>query len=401
MINLSYTKKAIFFTAIVLLVIFILNISNLVHISNIFLALLLIPLWYLLKKIEDLEVNQKLNREQVQELNSENRSLSEKNDILNSIHDSLDIIFFSYDIQNGQLYISQGIEQISPFSNKEIMENPKLVKQLIRFLNDDFEKELDKLLILGERGSIQLEIKDQTNSHKWVEVEISPLKDNSSKLIRVNGCISNISEQKSLEQKLKQMAYYDELTDLPNRKFIQKHLRKTLARSKRHEHCFSVMFIDLDGFKKVNDSLGHECGDLLLIEVANRLNESVREEDLTGRLGGDEFMIVFEETNKEEVEKIAERIIDSLSKPILVNDNEAKISPSIGISMYPNDGIDIETLINNADKAMYYAKNNGKNNYQFYEEKLEEASQGKFDLFEKLMNSVTQSDLFQSVKSKF
>ncbi len=238
---------------------------------------------------------------------------------------------------------------------------------------------------------------------RWVALHTSPMKDITGKVERVNGVITDITDQKRLEMKLKQMAYYDELTDLPNRNLIQKHLKKTLARSRRHEYSFAVMFIDLDGFKAVNDKLGHECGDLLLVEVAERLNNLVREEDLTGRLGGDEFIIVFEETNANEVEQIAERIIASASKPYIINDNEANISPSIGISLYPKDGDDIETLIKNADKAMYYAKNNGKNSYKFYSPdlELEEGKVGKFPMFEKIMNTVSQMDFIQTVKNKF
>ncbi|OIJ11194.1 hypothetical protein BKP37_16195 [Anaerobacillus alkalilacustris] len=129
------------------------------------------------------------------------------------------------------------------------MEKPKLLKHFIRNIDQEKEKDIVNLLFTGKKGKVEI----------------------------INGMIVDITDQKLFEMKLKQMAYYDELTDLPNRKMIQKHLTKILARSKRHDHSFVVMFIDLDGFKKVNDTLGHEYGDLLLVEVAKRLNNTVRE----------------------------------------------------------------------------------------------------------------------------
>lgn len=170
--------------------------------------------------------------------------------------------------------------------------------------------------------------------------------------------------------KLKHLAFFDELTDLANRTLLERHLKKALSRSKRLSQPLGVMFIDLDGFKKVNDTMGHETGDLLLREVAVRLKTSVRYEDLIARLGGDEFIILFEETKREDIQDIAERILTNVSVPYLLGDKQPKVTPSIGIAMYPDDGEDQETLLNNADKAMYYAKSKGKNNIQFYMEEI-------------------------------
>ncbi|MCD8510629.1 MAG: GGDEF domain-containing protein [Bacillus sp. (in: Bacteria)] len=148
--------------------------------------------------------------------------------------------------------------------------------------------------------------------------------------------------------------------------------------------------MDLDGFKKVNDTLGHDSGDQLLVEVGQRLETSVREEDLIGRLGGDEFVIVFDEASSEEVEEITERLITLLKEPYSIKGENVKITPSVGISMYPRDGEALEELIKNADKAMYHAKSKGKGLYYFYQDDLGEGEQKKFPMFEKIMASVSR-----------
>ena len=204
-------------------------------------------------------------------------------------------------------------------------------------------------------------------------------------LEKINGQFEDITRQKELELELQRMAFFDELTDIPNRKMLDRQIQKALVRSKRHQHNFSIMFIDLDDFKKVNDTLGHDAGDQLLIDVVSRINQCIREEDLISRIGGDEFIVMFEETGKDEIEQIAERIIKYVAEPYKINDYSANISLSIGISMYPNDGEDKEKLIKAADKAIYYAKNNGKNNYQIYTEDLNDVEINDKGIFNKWM----------------
>lgn len=187
------------------------------------------------------------------------------------------------------------------------------------------------------------------------------------------------------------MAYNDDLTDLPNRKALDRHIEKTFARSKRHGHCFGIMFIDLDGFKNVNDTLGHDAGDQLLIEVASRLQDNLREEDVISRIDGDEFIVIVEESSKNELENIADRIIQSSSQPYSINKAEAKVSVSVGISLYPNDGETKEILLENADRAMYYAKNNGKNRFKFYTPDLMNIDPPKEGFIEKWRNTLHNS----------
>jgi diguanylate cyclase len=196
----------------------------------------------------------------------------------------------------------------------------------------------------------------------------------------------DITERKELEEKLTEMAYYDKLTGLANRKMLEVLFTKSLKRVYRAQHNLAVLFIDLDGFKNINDTMGHDAGDQLLKEIAERLTNIVRDDDIVSRLGGDEFIIVIEDVNEENLSIVAERIIEEVSIPCMIHEQEAKVSPSIGISLYPFHGDDQRTLIQNADKAMYFAKSNGKNNYQFYTEDLAEFIPPKSNVLERFLN---------------
>jgi diguanylate cyclase (GGDEF)-like protein len=157
------------------------------------------------------------------------------------------------------------------------------------------------------------------------------------------------------------MAYHDSLTGLPNRHMFNETLAKILEQS-QHDKKVAVMFLDLDRFKFINDTMGHEAGDELLKLVSKRLVKCVNEGSMISRQGGDEFTILLEDKDQISVKDIAERMIEAFSPPFMLKEEEFFITPSIGISLYPNDGQDIKTLTKNADKAMYLAKKWGKNN---------------------------------------
>ena len=173
------------------------------------------------------------------------------------------------------------------------------------------------------------------------------------------------------QRKLTEMAHFDKLTQLPNRAYFYIELEQEIRRAKRSKEKLSLMFIDLDGFKKVNDVYGHNVGDELLIRVARRLEKSVRDVDVVGRIGGDEFTILLTGI-KESVnyEGFAQKIIEELNKDFVINHNVMNVGASIGVANYPEHGEDLETLINNADNAMYRAKKSGKNTFIVHENKI-------------------------------
>lgn len=190
-------------------------------------------------------------------------------------------------------------------------------------------------------------------------------------------------ERKRAEEKIRQMAYYDDLTGLPNRHLFKDRLTQVLAHADRHKRLAAILFLDLDNFKHINDTLGHNVGDLLLIEVAGRLSGCVRQSDsitrqqgdegdpTVSRMGGDEFVVLIGEVKQaQDAAKVAQRILEMVSQPYMLNGNEIYITTSIGITMYPADGQDIDGLLKNGDAAMYCAKGEGRHTYAFFKQSM-------------------------------
>ncbi|WP_226677843.1 sensor domain-containing protein [Mesobacillus jeotgali] len=200
----------------------------------------------------------------------------------------------------------------------------------------------------------------------------------------------DLTQRKKAEKTIKYMAYYDVLTGLPNRNMVRKHLNSALSNGNGN---LAVLFLDLDRFKIINDTKGHRVGDLLLKVVATRLKNAVKEQGLVSRQGGDEFIIVLKDFRKEQVIEVAERILNEFNEGITIEGQEFFVTPSIGISMAPEDGQDEETLIKHADTAMYLAKDRGKNNYQFYTDKLHGLSSRKMELENGLRKALEQNQL--------
>ncbi|MGA9852591.1 MAG: EAL domain-containing protein [Gammaproteobacteria bacterium] len=174
-------------------------------------------------------------------------------------------------------------------------------------------------------------------------------------------------DRREAESKLRELANYDRLTGLPNRTLFMERMTRTLAKARRAQQRVALLFIDVDRFKSINDSLGHQAGDLVLRNIGKRLIECVRDADSVARLGGDEFTVIIDQCETiEAVTIVSNRILTEVMKPILLGQTEANLSCSIGISMFPNDGKDVEVLLQNADSAMYKAKDHGRNNYQFF-----------------------------------
>ncbi len=200
------------------------------------------------------------------------------------------------------------------------------------------------------------------------------------------------SNQKQTEEQITHLAYFDQLTNLPNRVLLQAELKNALEKAKRNGNKVAIMFFDLDQFKNINDSLGHRFGDLLLSAVAERIKSCVRQVDLIARMGGDEFILVLPKIrDKEDITIVAKRIIESFEKPLVVHDQEFYVTTSIGVSIYPEDGTDQETLIKYADFAMYQAKEKGRNNFEFYLPSMGQKTSEKL---------IIETNLFKALENK-
>ena len=205
--------------------------------------------------------------------------------------------------------------------------------------------------------------------------------------------VQDISTHKAFEEQLTRMAYYDHLTSLPNRRLFHDRLTQAVAHADRNAKLTAIFFLDLDRFKTVNDTFGHEFGDLLLVSVADRLASIVRKCDTLARMGGDEFTVLLETGNIQEAEAVAQKITESFTRPFLIDGQEIFTSTSIGITVYPLDASDIDTLIKNADTAMYHAKNEGRNNYQLYAKQMDIPAAEKLRMENTLRKAASRDQL--------
>jgi len=230
-------------------------------------------------------------------------------------------------------------------------------------------------------------------------------------MLRASNAFNSLKRQ---EDRLRYLAYYDPLTNLPNRRSFNEQLNRILKRAQRTDTAAALLFIDLDNFKRINDSIGHGRGDRLLVEIAKRLSNELREDDAItyfsdtsdknperedrnteiARLGGDEFTVVLSDvTDQRDVEVVAKRIITSLSEPIALHSHNPVVTPSIGIALYPQDGIDADSLVRNADTAMYAAKADGRSCFRFYNEDMNARSVEQLKLEEDLREAMQHNQL--------
>jgi diguanylate cyclase (GGDEF)-like protein/PAS domain S-box-containing protein len=205
---------------------------------------------------------------------------------------------------------------------------------------------------------------------------------------------AEIGDRKEAEERAQHLADHDALTGLPNRRLLEDRLTQALALSQRNRKQTAVMFVDLDRFKAINDSLGHAAGDQVLKEVAQRLVRQLRIGDTVCRVGGDEFVVVLPEAKRSsDAANVAQKIIETLSQPIAVADRELTVTPSIGIAVFPDDGRDAESLIRNADAAMYHAKVSGRANYQFFTEQMNQVASRRLALEQDLRRALAKGEL--------
>ena len=258
-------------------------------------------------------------------------------------------------------------------------------------------------------GAVELSLKcNSSDPSKPFDVSVRPIELNSMGIYSVEtrgskkvatyqgtyGVARDISSRKKAEKLITYQAYHDLLTKLPNRAMLLDRLDLAIKQSVRTRETLIVMFLDLDRFKLINDSFGHVVGDQLLVEVADRLKHEIRTGDTLARLGGDEFMLLLPQpTSRAQAESVAQKLIASLQQPFYLRSKEVYINVSIGIAVFPDDSSDINTLIKNADMAMYGVKSSGKNGYSFYNDKLEHAAAEKISIESGLRNALKNNEL--------
>jgi diguanylate cyclase (GGDEF)-like protein len=236
-------------------------------------------------------------------------------------------------------------------------------------------------------------------SGRWIWIQARgrvTQRDASGLALRMTGTATNVTKRKQTEERAEFLATRDPLTELPNRVLLHDRLEQAVVSAARQHAGFAFMFIDLDRFKTINDSLGHPVGDALLKAVATRLGGCVRATDTVARLGGDEFAVILENLGHDDGEgarQVAEKMIAAMAAPLMVNGQPLNTSCSIGIGLYPSDGRDSATLMKNADVAMYYAKERGRNNYQFFSGEMNARAQERLAVESFLRLALRRSEL--------
>ncbi|PPA69479.1 bifunctional diguanylate cyclase/phosphodiesterase [Jeotgalibacillus proteolyticus] len=310
----------------------------------------------------------------------ENQSVISQRRFYSVIESASDAIML-YDGHGTILSWNKGAEEIFGFEKNEMVgENvkkiiPKRYHKAQELTMEEFASTGD-IEVMGQ--IVEMEAMNNDGIEFPIEISVAAWKEEDQ--IFFSSIIRDITERKRNENKMNQMVYLDPLTGLPNRFLLKDRLMLAINQAKRNHHALSILFIDLDRFKYINDTLGHAVGDKLLIQVAKLLQSLLGKHDTVSRQGGDEFIVLLPQTTDVKVTKRAKAIVDALNHPLIVDDQELYITPSIGIAMYPADGQDSETLIKNADTAMYQVKELGKNNFQFYTPEMNEAVTRKMKL---------------------
>ncbi|MBF0182228.1 MAG: EAL domain-containing protein [Magnetococcales bacterium] len=298
-------------------------------------------------------------------------------------------------------FVNRAFEQVTGWSAAEVIGRPSNVTKSGRHDEAFYRKMWSDL---AEHGNWAGEIWDRRRNGeifpKWLS--ISALEDGTGKVLHYVGLFTDISQQKETEEKLEKLAYYDPLTNLPNRILFRERLEHSIDIAARHHSGVAVFFIDLDRFKFVNDTLGHAAGDQLLRIVADRLLAQVRRNDTVARLGGDEFTVILTDvTRPEQVSPIACKMIESLQLPLTIHNQEVNIGGSIGIALYPEDGEDFESLTKHADMAMYLAKERGRNNFQFFAKELQTRILERISMESDLGKALENQELLLHYQPKF
>lgn len=347
------------------------------------------------KSYQEFEVNR---RTLENSLNLSAEELVQANEEMNAVFQAIPDQLFHLD-SNGRV-----VSYRLGLSSHYYLKKERLINQYLKDVTDiEVAEKFDVSIkqVLSQRSSKHFEfVIVHEKKVFYYEVRMMPLKSQA-----VIALVRDITERKLSEEQIAFLAYHDSLTELPNNRLFKERLQHGITQAERHNKILAVMFLDLDRFKLINDTIGHSAGDELLKVTSNRLLEAIRKTDSVAlnvggagnsvaRLGGDEFTILLEDVDHlQSVVHIAERIIESVNRPMMLERQEVHISTSIGIAVYPEDGVKPDEILRHADAAMYHAKSQGRNNFQFYTESMNKSSVELLALENNLHKAIENNEL--------
>ncbi|MFB2718999.1 EAL domain-containing protein [Shewanella xiamenensis] len=317
--------------------------------------------------------------------------------VLNSMNEAVVVAGLDYRIRS----VNPAFSNITGYSERQISDKYLIHLAYSRKQRDLFNS-IEQQLLRHKHWAGEIWIRNKARRAILVWLEINQVIDIKGETSHFVAVFTDITERKKAEEDLRFLASFDTLTGLPNRTLFQDRLNHAISQAHRSNNIVALLFLDLDRFKHINDSMGHHIGDLLLKAVAHRLQNAVREGDTVARLGGDEFTIILEGVAKTKAATlISEKVLKAFQAPFLLEDKSLTISTSIGISLYPNDAVDVDSLIKFADTAMYHAKALGRNNFQFYTNKLNEMATRHMLLETGLKQAISRNELSLVYQPKF
>lgn len=308
-----------------------------------------------------------LVRQRTRELADRTEALSRSEELYHSTVELAAIGIAHVDREGNFIHVNPRLCDMLGYSPEELLN--RSVKAISHAEDADITSENRARLHKGEIEHYRMEKRYLHKSGKivWVSLSIASKKDSEGNVLYEIAAIEDVTARVNAEQEVRYLATHDEMTHLPNRAFFMTFLQQAVETGKRYQRQFAVMFIDLDGFKQINDTLGHEAGDILLMEMARRYKNSVRSSDLVARLGGDEFVVLVQEiSHKSQVALVAGNILSATIDPVSIKGQDCRVTASLGICMFPEEADDGPSLMRNADMAMYLAKESGKNSFRFY-----------------------------------
>lgn len=310
-------------------------------------------------------------RTQYEELQNNEEALRYSDERYKLALDGVNDAIWEWDLETGDFFASDKLYEITGYKLKRKIDlsgfDNYIHEEDLEIAKQDFRNHINNFTPVYES---EFRIKKNDGSHIWIYSRGKALRNSEGKAIKIAGSVSDSTAKKVSEDKIKFFAFHDSLTNLPNRTLFMEKLNEEINKAKENKCQGAVFFIDLDNFKNINDTLGHDYGDRLLIYIANKLNEISTGRDTLCRLGGDEFILIHPDLEHSDVEKYAKKLLDLFKSIIEVEHKQIYITASIGIVIFPEDGDDQISILRNVDAAMYKAKELGKNRYSIYDESM-------------------------------